>query len=157
RTLLIVTFGLVFRAIIVPSTARRTLFLGLVASVFPIATTTVWYAGEGASMAGPVEAVWTTLWCVGAVVISTLASRSIFGLRQQVRAAWQLGQYTLLEKIGEGGMGTVYRASHAMRRRRAGGELLPPGQAGSERLQRFEREVQLTSRLTHPNTISIFD
>lgn len=157
RTLLLVTFGLVFRAIVVPSTARRTLLLGLVAACFPVATTTVWHVRTGGPIAGYVQAIWTMLWCLGAVVIATLASRSIFGLRQQVREAWQLGQYTLLEKIGEGGMGTVYRASHAMLRRPTAVKLLPPGQSGSERLQRFEREVQLTSRLTHPNTIAIFD
>jgi serine/threonine-protein kinase len=157
RTLLLVTFGLVFRAIVVPSTARRTLVLGLVASAFPVATTTVWQVRAGVALPAFVQAVWTALWCLGGVAIATLASRSIFGLRQQVREAWQLGQYTLLEKIGEGGMGTVYRASHAMLRRPTAVKLLPPGQAGSERLQRFEREVQLTSRLTHPNTISIFD
>jgi len=157
RTLLLVTFGLVFRAVVVPSTARRTLLLGLLASVFPVATTTVWHARTAATVPAFVQAIWTALWCLGAVVIATLASRSIFGLRQQVREAWQLGQYTLLEKIGEGGMGTVYRASHAMLRRPTAVKLLPPGQAGSERLQRFEREVQLTSRLTHPNTVAIFD
>jgi eukaryotic-like serine/threonine-protein kinase len=157
RTLLLVTFGLVFRAIVVPSTARRTLLLGLGALLFPVLTTTVWMSRTTASLPATVQAVWTAMWCLGAVVIATLASRSIFGLRQQVREAWQLGQYTLLEKIGEGGMGTVYRASHAMLRRPTAVKLLPPGHAGAERLQRFEREVQLTSRLTHPNTISIFD
>jgi eukaryotic-like serine/threonine-protein kinase len=157
RALLLVTFGLVFRAIVVPSTARRTLLLGLAAVSFPVVTTTVWMARMGSGVPALVQAIWTALWCLGAVVIATLASRSIFGLRQQVREAWQLGQYTLLEKIGEGGMGTVYRASHAMLRRPTAVKLLPPGQAGAERLQRFEREVQLTSRLTHPNTISIFD
>jgi len=158
RTLLLVTFGLVFRAIVVPSTPGRTLLLGVVASCFPVATGHVWHAAQaGSTVPGALQTVWTALWCLGAVVISTLASRLIFGLRQQVREAWQLGQYTLLEKIGQGGMGSVYRASHAMLRRPTAVKLLPPGQAGAERLQRFEREVQLTSSLTHPNTVAIFD
>ena len=155
RAMLLVTFGLVFRAIVVPSTARRTLVLGLAASLSPVATSSLWHLHVTGTAVMP--AVWTALWCGGAVAIATLASRSIFGLRQQVREAWQLGQYTLLEKIGEGGMGTVYRASHAMLRRPTAVKLLPPGDSGAERLQRFEREVQLTSRLTHPNTVAIFD
>jgi serine/threonine-protein kinase len=154
RALLLVSYGLVTRAVVVPSTARRTLLLGLLATCFPVATSAAWFEAQGQGGGSP---IYTALWCLGAVAISTLASRVIFGLRQQVREAWQLGQYTLLEKIGEGGMGAVYRASHAMLRRPTAIKLLPPEKAGAEHLQRFEREVQLTSRLTHPNTVAIFD
>ena len=159
RALLLFTYGLVIRAVIVPSSARRTLLLGLLAASFPVATTYLSYPSLGLPSGSPValRAGFAGLWAMGAVVIATLASRVIYGLRKEVRDARQLGQYTLLEKIGEGGMGEVFRASHAMLRRPTAVKLLRPEKAGAGHLERFEREVQLTSRLTHPNTVAVFD
>ena len=69
----------------------------------------------------------------------------------------QLGQYTLEEKIGEGGMGVVYRARHALMRRDTAVKLLLPESADDVAIARFEREVCLTCQLTHPNTIQVYD
>lgn len=69
----------------------------------------------------------------------------------------QLGQYTLEEKIGEGGMGVVYRAHHSLMRRETAVKLLLPKRADQAAIERFEREVCLTCQLTHPNTIQVYD
>jgi eukaryotic-like serine/threonine-protein kinase len=54
-------------------------------------------------------------------------------------------------------MGVVYRAHHALLKRPTAVKLLLPDHAGEHNIARFEREVQMTSVLTHPNTIAIYD
>jgi CHASE1-domain containing sensor protein len=83
--------------------------------------------------------------------------RSVLRLRGQVEAARKLGQYTLVEKLGEGGMGVVYRAHHATLRRPTAIKLLDPARANPALVARFESEVQLTSALSHPNTVIVYD
>ena len=96
---------------------------------------------------------------LGAVLLVT-AMRSI---RRQMRSALdrveqKLGQYHVEERIGEGGNGTVFRARHALLRRPTALKLMNPLFARSEAARkRFEHEVRLTSGLSHPNTVSIYD
>jgi hypothetical protein len=155
--LLVVTNVSVARAVFVPSRPGRTCRITL-ASVAP--TVIVAFAVDASvRVAGgyapfPIVAV---LWSLCGVAIATVTSQVIYGLRQQVREASQLGQYTLEEKLGEGGMGAVYRARHALLRRPTAVKLLPKEKAGEANVRRFEREVQLTAELSHPNTVSIFD
>jgi tRNA A-37 threonylcarbamoyl transferase component Bud32 len=85
------------------------------------------------------------------------AEARIVDLQRDVADAQMLGQYTLVEKIGAGGMGAVYRASHAMLRRPTAIKLVKPEITGEATLARFEREVQLTATLTHPNVITVYD
>lgn len=94
-----------------------------------------------------------------AVVISYSLYSSLRYLRlnRKVGEAAQLGQYTLVRKIGEGGIGEVYLANHALLKRPTAIKILKPNIISAEVIERFEREVQLASRLTHPNTIEIYD
>lgn len=78
-------------------------------------------------------------------------------LQSEIDELRELGQYTLVEKIGEGGMGKVYKASHDLLRRPTAIKLIRENQLSEKALERFEQEVQITSQLTHPNTISIYD
>jgi serine/threonine-protein kinase len=86
-----------------------------------------------------------------------VVSRTIYGLRRVVEQAVQLGQYVVHEKIGEGGMGAVYRASHAMLKRPTAIKLIAPERASETTTARFEREVMAASRLSHPNNVAIYD
>ncbi|MDF2694919.1 MAG: serine/threonine kinase, partial [Labilithrix sp.] len=89
--------------------------------------------------------------------ITAAASQVIYGLHERIQDVVQMGQYQLIEKVGEGGMGSVWRAQHAMLRRPTAVKLLADERNSAVDLARFEREVQLTSMLTHPNTVAVFD
>lgn len=91
------------------------------------------------------------------LVLTIVTRRMERRMRAAVVEAGRLGQYSLEERIGQGGMGTVYRARHAMLRRPTAVKLLEPEKTTDVSVARFEREVQLTSQLNHPNTITIYD
>ncbi|MCL5097420.1 MAG: serine/threonine protein kinase, partial [Candidatus Omnitrophica bacterium] len=77
--------------------------------------------------------------------------------RKSALTARRLGQYALLQDIGAGGNGRVYKARHAMLRRPVAVKLLNPEFMDETTVARFQREVQATSQLTHPNTVAIYD
>ena len=156
---------LAVRAALIPSSPRRTLLYTALVGVPMIGTPTLLAPGAGGgfvpraldSGAFPwMPAALVIVWSI-VIITCTVISQVIFGLRAEVRQARKLGQYLLEEKIGEGGMGEVYRARHGMMRRPTALKLLRAGQTRETDLVRFEREVQLTARLTHPNTITLFD
>jgi serine/threonine-protein kinase len=158
-------FVAIIRAVIVPSTARRTLVLGLLqgagasAVFFLSAFHRRWPVAQRWNEDFPLPEQLATflLFAGGLIALATVASRVIYRLRREVRAARQLGQYVLEDKLGEGGMGVVYLARHALLRRETALKLLPPDRVDCGTVQRFEREVVETARLRHPNTVAIYD
>ncbi len=91
-------------------------------------------------------------------VVSVLITKALYNMRQQLHQARRLGSYLIEEELGEGGMGQVYVAQHALMCRPTAVKVIHPDKSGSvEAVARFEREVKLSAALTHPNTITIYD
>ncbi len=156
-SVLAVTVTLAFRAALVPSTTSRTLATGI-ACVIPVAGVGL-HTYQQVQLAGlpaqPLRLVTLGAWLAAAVFVSTVTTRVIYGLQTLIRRAQRLGQYELHDKLGEGGMGVVYRATHVLLKRMTAIKLIHQQSASS--LRRFEREVKLTSTLLHPNTVSVYD
>ncbi len=166
------SFVLIARAVFVPSTARHTAWLGFALGIPLVVAVYVnflsvdldaWNAHGffrkisdrrvlARSQAIQIGFAWalTTL-------LAAWATRVIYGLRKDVRDARKLGQYIVEEKLGEGGMGKVYRAQHGMLKRPTAIKLLGADRNTPEDLDRFRREVQMTAKLKHPNTVTIYD
>ena len=142
---------------VAPNHTARVLVLGALIALVAATVLPLWLWWQGQTFSAGLTIALTSIWGVGGVVIGLLAACVLYRLGQRHGDAPRLGQYTLLEKIGEGGMGAVYRASHALLRRPTAVKLLPASKAGAERIRRFEREVQITSQLTHPNTVAMID
>ncbi|HEU5074102.1 MAG TPA: hypothetical protein VFU02_08010, partial [Polyangiaceae bacterium] len=147
------------RAVYVPSSGRRT---ALIASITGVVIIVMAFAAHlrvdltaFRALAPEIAAMTPTTFASAVTVnaaawwflfgtLSVATSRVIYGLRKQVGAIRELGQYHIEAKIGSGGMGVVYRAHHALLRRETAVKLLLPERAGEVALQRFEREVRLT-------------
>ncbi len=153
----------------VPKTSRRASLMTWPLALLPFATLAVLALRHPAAMAwlweGRLDSQTPRALLFGfdALILAILAvgsaygARTIFGLRREVAEARQLGQYHLKELIGAGGMSEVYLAEHQLLKRPCAVKLIRPGVTDPRTLQRFEREVRLTARLSHPNTVEIYD
>jgi serine/threonine-protein kinase len=93
-----------------------------------------------------------------AAIIVVYGCHRVQLLSEEVDAARKLGQYHLKQFLGGGGMGRVYLGEHSLLRRPCAIKLIRPEIEGHPHFRlRFEREVQATATLTHPNTVQIFD
>lgn len=93
-----------------------------------------------------------------AACISVFAAHTIHGARMSAFQARRLAQYKLLDLIGEGGMGRVFKAEHLLLKRSCAIKLIQPDKnADARALRRFQREVRATAQLTHPHTVQVYD
>jgi serine/threonine-protein kinase len=148
---------------LVPNTARRCALVVTAMAVVPVAlVAAVGFSEE------PIRTEYLVpflaslfvmaMWMGVAAALAVYGSHRVEVLRREVVAARHMGQYQLKERLGGGGMGEVYLARHALLRRPCALKLIRPEKAGDpNNLLRFEREVQATAALTHPNTVQIFD
>ena len=96
------------------------------------------------------------------VIMAYVGARVVYTLGTEVSRARELGSYRLEERLGEGGMGEVWRASHRLLARPAAIKLIRPPGHGSPAIpedmrRRFEREAQITAQLRSPHTVTLFD
>ncbi len=95
---------------------------------------------------------------VAAAFIGIYGSHVISTTRREAFRARQLGQYRLIEQLGQGGMGEVYKAEHVLLKRPCAIKLIKTeSEADLKAIKHFEREVKATAKLTHWNTIEIYD
>ena len=95
-------------------------------------------------------------------IMSYVGARVVYTLGKAVTEARELGSYRLVERLGAGGMGEVWRAQHRLLARPAAIKLIRISEsadaAGSEdAIRRFEREAQVTAALSSPHTVQLFD
>ena len=150
-------------AMIAPGNPRRMFGASIIAASFdPIANVIVWLAGEPApTLVRAFIQCWPSYACAFVVVVP---AKVLHRMSRRLKEAQELGSYHLIERLGEGGMGEVWRAEHRLLARDAAIKLVRPELLGARNedeaqnaLRRFEREAQATAALSSPHTIQVFD
>jgi len=150
-----------FFALVVPSTLGKALLATL-------ATTAMGPLGLSMQVLvmnvhAPEPAQWFTLFSPTLLLAgcAVAISRFLYGLGAQVGKARELGSYQLVERLGRGGMGEVWRAQHRMLARSAAIKLIRPekleGDDAVALRKRFEREARATAALHSPHTVALYD
>ena len=153
-------------AALIPTHWRRGLPIFIhIGLVFPIVM------GVGALVSRAAYAEWVTtdalivfvsnyVFVLSSSILSIILSHLVWSAQQQAR---KVGSYELEERLGQGGMGEVWRARHHLLARRAAIKLVRPEVLGGDpqtrrlALARFEREAQATASLRSPHTIDLYD
>jgi serine/threonine protein kinase len=152
--------------VVVPTSPRRAVLAALASvSSVPVIIGLMILTGTSSLRVHPADfffgLVFPYLLVVG---MAYVGARVVYQLGTEVKRARELGSYRLEEKLGEGGMGEVWRARHRMLTRPAAIKLIRPsldrdGRAGlsEEAVRRFQREAEVIARLRSPHTVELFD
>jgi serine/threonine-protein kinase len=151
--------GITLYGVLIPNSVYRALVVNgmLGAAAIASVVTAYWRWGMPAEDQ-PYMLVDVCVWIGMAVAFSVFNSARVESYRRASAEARELGQYRLGQKLGGGGMGEVFLAKHRLLKRPCAVKVIRPEKAGDPTaLARFEREVQATATLTHPNAVQIFD
>jgi serine/threonine-protein kinase len=150
-------------SMIAPASPRRMLIASLAAALMdPLAFGILHLAGLPTP---PVIVIVVMTWpSVACAFVAMVPSRVFQRIGRKLHEAQELGSYQLVEPLGRGGMGEVWRARHRLLARDAAIKLVRPELLGARTeeettltLRRFEREAQATAMLSSPHTIQVFD
>jgi hypothetical protein len=148
---------------IVPNTPRKTLIASLIAaSMDPVGLVVAHLRGLETPSSALI--LWNYLPNYVCALIAVIPPKIMTRLGHHVQRARELGSYRLVELIGRGGMGEVWRATHRMLARPAAIKLIKPeilGAPGAAEatvlIERFRREAEAASGLQSPHTIRLYD
>lgn len=149
-------------AIFIPNPWRRAATVSLTIASLPIltavVTSLVHLKVQDELLHHPSWFIDMILGLAATCTVAIIGVRTILSMRAEVLEAKQMGRYKLREKIGAGGMGEVYLAEHQMLKRPCAIKIIRPERAGDPKtMARFEREVQATAKLSHWNSVYIYD
>jgi len=159
---------ILFFPMIVPLSPRRTLAASSLTALVGVGMLALSVAVQGVPDGSGIWLlaflVGTTISLIVIVISAFFGSKFVYRLQRDLARARRMGSYSLVERIGAGGMGEVWRAEHRMLARPAAIKLIRKDAVGAEgssssqaALLRFEREAQATAMLTSPHTIQVYD
>jgi eukaryotic-like serine/threonine-protein kinase len=155
----LVAIVLVSFPLLVPSPPLwRFVATALAACAQPLALVFVHFMAGG--VLEPIEVALSSAPTVLVAFLAAWIGQVVHRLRLDAGRALSFGQYELVRKLGEGGMGEVWEARHAHLLRPAAIKLIRPdtaGMHGEAARTRFKREAQATGALASPHTVELFD
>ncbi|MGL4552388.1 MAG: serine/threonine-protein kinase, partial [Gemmataceae bacterium] len=144
--------------LLIPNTRRRAAVLVTAMACWPVALNGAACLRDGVTRGRAVYVAESAVDMAIAGALAVYGARRFEELREEASRARRLGPYQLRRKLGAGGMGEVWLAEHFLLRRPCAVKLIRPELVGDARfLRRFEREVQATAALSHPNTVEVYD